>query len=374
MEEIVRAAPLAFRQFILKLHGRCNLACDYCYLYTKADHGWQLRPRALSPELADRTVARIAEHVAAHRVPTLAVLLHGGEPLLGGLPLVRRIADALRDKVAARVRLSMQTNGTLLTEATLEVLSELDVGVGVSLDGDRIAHDRHRRGPGGQGSHADTAAALRRLNSPAFREIYRGVLCTIDLRNDPVACYEALLEFSPPRVDFLLPHHTWDAPPPGAGRYADWLIRIFDRWYGADRRETGVRLFEEIIHVLFGGRSAVESVGGPPSAPFLVVETDGSISRSDILASAAENVAKTGLHVDRDPFDAALPGAAPPPLSASCRACDLVRVCGGGLPTHRYRSGSGFDNPSVYCADLYRLIAHIRARLTADLGALRGTR
>ncbi|MEU4517219.1 FxsB family cyclophane-forming radical SAM/SPASM peptide maturase [Amycolatopsis sp. NPDC024027] len=371
MEKTARAAPLAFRQFILKLHGRCNLACDYCYLYTKADHGWRVRPRALSPALADRTVGRIAEHVAAHRLPSLAVLLHGGEPLLGGLSLVRQIAGALQDRVPARVRLSMQTNGTLLTGPTLDVLSELSIGVSVSLDGDRVAHDRHRRGPGGRGSHADTAAALRRLSSPAFRKIYRGLLCTIDLRNDPVATYEALLEFSPPRVDFLLPHSTWDAPPPGAGRYGDWLIRVFERWYGAPRRETGVRLFEEIIHVLLGGQSGIEGVGND-TAPFLVVETDGSISRSDILASVAEGAAATGLHVDRAPFDAALAGALPPPLNATCRACDLVRVCGGGLPAHRYRSGTGFDNPSVYCADLYRLIAHIRARLAADLAALRG--
>jgi len=28
------------------------------------------------------------------------------------------------------------------------------------------------------------------------------------------------------------------------------------------------------------------------------------------------------------------------------------RTCGGGLYAHRYRSGLGFANPSVYCADL----------------------
>jgi hypothetical protein len=27
--------------------------------------------------------------------------------------------------------------------------------------------------------------------------------------------------------------------------------------------------------------------------------------------------------------------------------------------THRYRVGSGFDNPSFYCADLNKLITHI---------------
>ncbi|MET9845799.1 hypothetical protein [Streptomyces ossamyceticus] len=45
-----------------------------------------------------------------------------------------------------------------------------------------------------------------------------GRLCTVDLANDPVETYEALLDFAPPRVDFLLPHGTWRHPParPGA--------------------------------------------------------------------------------------------------------------------------------------------------------------
>ena len=46
-------------------------------------------------------------------------------------------------------------------------------------------------------------------------------------------------------------------------------------------------------------------------------------------------------------------------LSPDCRACPIVRACGGGLYAHRYRSGSGFDNPSVYCADLKVLIPQV---------------
>jgi len=38
-----------------------------------------------------------------------------------------------------------------------------------------------------------------------------------------------------------------------------------------------------------------------------------------------------------------------------------VRACGGGLYAHRYKSGNGFDNPSVYCADLKVLIPMITA-------------
>jgi uncharacterized protein len=50
-------------------------------------------------------------------------------------------------------------------------------------------------------------------------------------------------------------------------------------------------------------------------------------------------------------------------LSAACQRCPVVSSCGGGMYAHRYKSGSGFDNPSVYCDDLLKLISHISARL-----------
>ena len=46
-------------------------------------------------------------------------------------------------------------------------------------------------------------------------------------------------------------------------------------------------------------------------------------------------------------------------LSAACQECPVVSSCGGGLYTHRYRALNGFDNPSVYCADLLALISHV---------------
>ena len=50
-------------------------------------------------------------------------------------------------------------------------------------------------------------AALSRLRR--FPHLYGGLLCTVDLRNDPVGRTEALAEFGPPKIDFLLPHGTW---------------------------------------------------------------------------------------------------------------------------------------------------------------------
>ncbi|MFD2350592.1 hypothetical protein ACFSTC_16585 [Nonomuraea ferruginea] len=105
-----------------------------------------------------------------------------------------------------------------------------------------------------------------------------------------------------------------------------------------------------------------------------MIETDGTMEQTDSLKAVRHGAPATGLNVADHPFDDALlhPGVvarqlAFEGLSDTCKACPYSRVCGASLYTHRYRRGTGFLNPSVYCPDLYRLIGHIRDRLLADL-------
>ncbi|GIH80223.1 radical SAM protein [Planobispora longispora] len=315
--------------------------------------------------------------------------MHGGEPLLAGPDFISYAVRVIRTEVAdvgTRVRVSIQTNGLRLDEAFLRLFEHLEIRVGVSLDGDEQAQDRHRRFFNGKGSHTAVSASLRRLASGPFHHLFSGLLCTIDIRNDPLATYEALLAFDPPAIDFLLPHGNWVTPPPfrdpdsSATPYADWLIPIFDRWYGSPSQETEIRFFTEIMRLLLGQDSRTETVGLSP-VRMAVIETDGSIEQSDILKSSYPGAAATRMHILRDSFDAVLRHPAivarqigERALSPVCRGCDIVSVCGGGLYAHRYSTTGGFLGPSVYCPDLHRLITHIRARVLRDISRLKGSR
>jgi uncharacterized protein len=355
------------RQFVLKVHELCNLACDHCYVYEHADQTWRERPPTMSAAVVERTAARIAEHAVRHRLPSVGVVLHGGEPLLLGRARLRELLTVLRSVVGTvtALDLRMQTNGIRLDEPMAELLLEFGVRTGVSLDGGRAANDLHRRYRNGASSHERTVRGLALLRSPRFRAAYAGILCTIDVRNEPIAVYQALLAQEPPRIDLLLPHATWDEPPPftavGGTPYADWLLRIYRRWL-SDGRPVPIRLFDA-LHATAGGRdSGVESVGAD-RGDLAVVETDGSWEQPDSMKTAFHGAAATGLTVFTASADdlIALPAmrrrqSGLAGLSATCRACPLVARCGGGLYAHRFCSGSGFDNPSVYCADLKGLI------------------
>ncbi|MEV0220158.1 FxsB family cyclophane-forming radical SAM/SPASM peptide maturase [Streptomyces sp. NPDC050704] len=371
------AGPFPFRQFIVKAHGRCNLACRYCYLYEGPDRTWRTRPAAAPPGVLARTASRITEHARTHGLTALSLVLHGGEPLLAGATTLARFTGLVRDGVpdSCTVHATVQTNATLLTEERLAVLARHDIRVGISLDGGSADHNALRVDRTGRPSWP-AAARGARLIADRFPESYAGILTVVNPATDPVETYESLLALRPPALDLLLPHGNWSAPPPRWERtgasYGDWLCAVFDRWWRAGRRETRVRLFEECVALLLGLPAATESLG---LAPFdaVVVETDGSIEQVDSLKSCYEGAAETGLDVFRHTFDEALrhPGVAArqagaAALAADCRACPLLDVCGGGHYAHRYRAGEGFGNPSVYCADLQRFIRHVAGRLAGS--------
>jgi uncharacterized protein len=366
-----------FRQFVLKMHGLCNLSCTYCYVYELADQSWRDKPRIISASTLRQAAVRIAEHAAAHRLPGVEVIFHGGEPLLCGESFIRSAAALLRDAVPAEIRLSLrlQTNGTLLTQRMLGMLHEQGIKVGVSIDGTAQTHDAKRRYANGRGSYHLVSAALRRLAEERYSAIYSGVLCTVDISADPIETYESLAVLAPPRVDFLLPHANWSFLPPGdrAMRYGEWLSAVFDRWYGQRAPETRVRLFEEIIHLLLGGHSSSEAIGLSPVA-LIVIETDGSIEQVDALKSAFPGAPDTGMNVFTHSFDDVLSHPAivarqigDKALPDTCRECPVGKICGGGYYPHRYSLGEGFRNPSVYCEGLRYLIEHIAHRIRADL-------
>ncbi|MEU6190505.1 FxsB family cyclophane-forming radical SAM/SPASM peptide maturase [Nocardia sp. NPDC047038] len=375
--------PLPFTEFVVKIHSRCNLACDYCYVYEMADQSWRDQPKTMSRKVFDEALQMIADHARRFQLPAVDLVFHGGEPLLVGHRDLEYFARSARESLEpiTEVRLGVQTNGVLLDLEFLRICARWNVRVGVSLDGDESGNDRHRRDRRGAGSYTRVAAGITQLTADENRHLFAGLLCTIDVANDPVRTYEALLACRPPAVDFLLPHGTWTTPPPArtadhtATPYADWLISVFDRWFRAPELETRVRIFDDIIDLLLGGSVTSELLGLAP-IQLAVIETDGTLEQVDELKSAFAGATKLRTANVGNPLDLALLEPAivarqigADALSETCRACSIHSVCGGGHYVHRYRADNGFRNPSVYCADLTKLIHHIGARVRTDLAA-----
>jgi uncharacterized protein len=353
-------------------------------MYLPGNQSWRTLPRVIPQAVVERIGRRIGAHVREHGLEAISIVLHGGEPLLAGADRLVAITEQLRSHVppGTELRFSTQTNGVLLDEDAVRKFARAGIRVAVSLDGDATSHDRHRRHKNGSGSHAQTLRAVDLLGLPEHRSAFAGLLCVVDLANDPRTVYRALAETGAPTIDFLLPFGNWSSPPPGrrpddSAPYGDWLVAAFDAWYDSAAGRPEVRLFRELITVLMGGSSRTEQIGLSP-ARMIVFNLDGTIEQVDSLRTVRHDAASTAMSVFTHDLDEALAHPAIRErqlglggLSDSCRACPLVTVCGGGHYVHRYRDGRGFRERSVYCADLDRLIRHVHGRIQRDVFALR---
>jgi len=358
-------------------------------MYHHVDQSWRDRPRFMSDETVKAFARNLADYTARAGLDEVTVLLHGGEPLLAGEERVFQFCDTVSQTVATKataVVFAMQTNGVLLTPRWLELLNQFNVGFGVSLDGSRTANDRHRVDLSGGSSYDDVEQALRLLQTSPHGHLFRGFLSVIDLANDPLETYRYLVQWKPARLDFLFPEGTHNTPPPGiqgggdANRqptpYADWLIPVFDEWF-SNPGQTGMRLFENLIDVLLGGRSQTDGTGDG-SFNLVTIETDGAIEDVDLFKAAFVGAPGLGLPTQPPPnvFNTLFSELTSWPtvierhrlnriegLCQTCKKCPAVQACGGGFVPHRWSSENGFSNPSVYCADLYKLIAHVNRKL-----------
>jgi uncharacterized protein len=270
------------------------------------------------------------------------------------------------------LQLGMQTNGVLFDESTLDFCRRWNLRVAVSMDGPRLVNDRHRVTHKHESTFDAIEKALAILTRPDASGLWTGFLAVIDLRNNPLEVYSYLKSYSPPGIDFLHPLGHHDLLPPGktslgsSTPYADWLIPIFYQWFAEKPQRIRIRRFRDIIALMLGDQHASEEWGLQP-VDFVVVESNGDIEAVDTLKVTFPGATKLGLNVFDNTFDDVY--ACPAiierqsrwvALCEKCRSCSLVRVCGGGYFPHRYSKSRGFQNPSVYCDDITKLISTIR--------------
>jgi uncharacterized protein len=327
----------------------------------------------MSDEIFAAVIKRTRQYCALSGQKEIRLGFHGGEPCLLPVQQFREWCDFARAELnGIKLHLSVQTNGTLIDERWIDAFREHAVDVGISMDGPKAVHDIFREDHAGRGSYDKVARGLSRLKEANIRY---GILCVITLGADPLAIQRHFVELGCPRVTYILPDFTHDSIGEVRGRYgetpcADFLIQIFDEWWFNGSLEIRIADLWNIARVVLGGDSEIETIGN--SAPaYIFVETDGSMEGLDSLRVCKEGASRIGFNVLNEGFEAiAAAGGIHAtaifkglPLPAGCKGCPEEFTCAGGYLPHRYSAERGFDNPSVWCADLLKLFKHVRLRL-----------
>lgn len=363
---------------LVKVASRCNINCTYCYVYNMGDDGWQDMPALISRETIAALGSSIKEFVA-QQTEAFATVLHGGEPLMMGARRLEFLLTALRDSLPAHYPISIQTNGMLMTRELADLCSHFRVSVSVSLDGPKPVNDLFRLGKKGESTHDGVVAGIEVLRRhPDAEFLYAGLLSVIDPACNPKDVYDYFKALGAPSIDFLYRDGNHSNMPYGKAsfesvEYGDWLGRLLDI-YLADPSPPRVRFLDDIIKLSLGGRGMKEGLGAAEYG-IAIVETDGSISKNDTLKSSFNGADKfsEAWSVTTSNFADVFRSAEfqryhdlQRPTSETCKTCVYLPVCGGGMPLHRWKSGTEYDNPSVYCNDQKALISKVAVRLQQE--------
>jgi uncharacterized protein len=357
-------------QLLVKVASRCNIDCSYCYWFR--DAAVYDKPKLMSADVLQRLLQRIEEHVAKHSLFEFPVILHGGEPLLWGVENFHRFAEGcegISSRTGCEIPIAVTTNGVLIDDEWLDCFETRNISVAISLDGPAHIHDAYRRTFQGTGTHAAVERAARMLIS---RDIGVMALAVCNPAYRPEQYVEFFAACGIASYDIMIPDATVDEKPPSIALFYQGL---FDLWLEANlsKPAVNIRIIGDMITALLGNNSPTEGVGHKP-VELCTVMTDGSVEAHDVLRIAGDGFTQTKFNIFEHPIDAVrneprwkAARDASINLCETCRQCKFMNACGGGYLPHRFSKTNGYDNPSVYCRDLYSMFENMQSVLESHL-------
>lgn len=359
---------MQFDALILKVASRCNLNCSYCFMYNLGDTTYKGQPKFMSYDMIDSILEKTKKYILKYNKKEFSFIFHGGEPLLIEKDFYRTfitkantIKETLQDVV---FRYDIQTNGVLIDEDWCSLFRELQIYPSTSVDGTKKAHDMFRVDHKGNGSYDQVFNAVTLLKNQIG---YADTVCVINIEEEPIAIYESFKKMQVNSVNFLIPDFTHDNFPfdMEKSEMADWLIVLFDIWI-QDPNRYKIPMFIGIMNRLLG----VTENSNNESA-VLVIETNGGIEAIDSLKACGHGFTKSEMNVLNNDFSDIKNSPlgklyfedSTTKLCSQCLECPIRDVCQGGRLVHRFKKENGFNNPSVYCKDLIKFIAHVQNTL-----------
>lgn len=355
--------------FVIKAASRCNLNCSYCYIYNLGDSTYKAQPKFMSRETVDFFILKVRNYVKEYGLNSIFIVFHGGEPMLwpqqSFVYFVDSISKILPDVKVTKV---IQTNGTLLDDDWCRLFRELEIQISISIDGPKEFHNEFRKYYNGSSSFGDVMKGFKVRNQ--YGE--GGMIAVVNPQISPSDFYTLVKQTSSKVVTLLLPDENHDTNECTdsmyqLGGYAEWMISLYEIWKQDDSSRPRINMFSLIISNIIGGNPYDDQIGsGDCNA--ICIETDGSIEVIDTLRTCKNGFTKNSLNVEfneineieTEPLFELYKGSHNKYLPQVCKACKINSVCGGGYIIHRFSTANGFDNPSIYCKDLMKLIIHIQ--------------
>lgn len=357
--------------FVLKVASRCNLNCSYCYMYNMGDNTYLAQPKFMSLETIYQFSVKLQSYCQNNGISHATIIFHGGEPLLLNQDFYKQAVSLFKESAPfVTFKFSMQTNGVTLNEDWYKTLRELNIGIGISFDGPQKYHDKYRVFHNNKGSYKQVTEAIKLGKEGA------AIIVVLNHNILPQDFYEEIKSLGTAKLNILFPDGHYDNLPMGFAPdkhgnegytpYADWLIDLYHFWK-KDMNRPKIYLFDIIIRMVLGEENLGDELVGRRTNGVMVIETDGSMEVADSLRVCYEGATRNKLTVHNNAIEDAFEDVlfnvyhhAHEKVCEKCLNCPIYDICGGGFLTHRYAKSNGFDNPTIYCNDMIRLISFIQ--------------
>lgn len=123
-KDIIASLVAIPNSYIIKLTTNCNLKCKYCYM-GECSHYLQMD---------ENFFLQVLDQIKS-LTPKFTIYLHGGEPCLR-LDLIESLRVWLeKNKLCDNVKIMLQTNGTILNKKIINLIKEMKINIGISIDG-----------------------------------------------------------------------------------------------------------------------------------------------------------------------------------------------------------------------------------------------
>lgn len=362
----------------------CNLDCEYCFFLSKETLYPGSRFR-MSDELLETYIRQLLD---SHAAPEVTVAWQGGEPTLMGVEFFRRSVEIAEDcrRPGQVLHHTIQTNGTLLTDAWCELFAEHHFLAGISLDGPAEFHDRYRVDKRG---HPTFSSVIRGLDLLKAHGVDWNILCTVNAANQhaPLPVYRffrddlgaEFIQFIPiverddetafPEGDAVTDRSV---DPAAWGRF---LVEVFDEWVTRDVGSVFVSQFDAALASWLGIQPAL-CLFAETCGDALALTHNGDLYSCDHFVEPAQflgNITETHMvELVASQKQRAFGRAKRDTLPRHCRDCEVRFACNGECPKNRFvRTPDGESGLNYLCAGYRRFFNHIDGLMTAMATELR---
>jgi len=353
--------------------SECNLRCKYCFEkpFQKNDVINNEIIRSDFNRFLDKSFDKfMCELIDINREQKreTSITFHGGEPLLVGYDLLKKAFERLPKQ--HKIKISTQTNGTLITDEIIELFKEFNVNVGISIDGEQHMHDAFRKDIKGEGTFERVYANLKKLQSAG---IVVGALATVtDITiKDYIGFYDFFkknnlsFSFNPCFSDAGIP---LTYKPLDMSSYIDITKKLFDLWINDTQNNISITCFDRILSAMsVKNRIFMEVCTYIPdcSRTTVAINTNGEFYRCLHYCmhkqSKLGDIYKDSLYKALDECDISKRWDVL--RNGECKNCDIQDFCCGGCPYVAEANNGNIMTKANTCVSQQSIVRYINSYL-----------